>query len=858
MDECESEVVMNATRHPGFILVTLIAALLGALIPALQAQSTGVLPLVPTISIKAVVPETREPFCDPVICDAAPPPPGVVRLTRTGGDLSREVTVFIAVEGTASNGVDLAKLPESVQFASGADATDLFIDATYDLLFEGDEFVDIRILPDPSLGPVGMYQIDPSNDSARVVIHDHQIAIEPTVRIEATSRIAEESSYPYRRLAFRGVFTISRTGPTNAPLSVFVHYGGSATPGEDYPALPWLVNIPAGADKTEITVDATPDDFAEPIEILDATLSQCPPLTQPPLGIPCYAVNIDPAHATARIFLRDDGITTATLSITAPKDGSVLPAGQPVLIEATAIDLEGAITYVEFFDGETKIGESAIFFIRQPDPGTPITHGFSWQNATPGPHRITARAVNAGGDKVISAPVEFKVTDGLTVVSIESTVPETTEPSPTSRIRPGVFTLRRTGALERSLRVWLHYGGTATAGDDYGALPQIAEFAAGAESIELIVAPVDDSVVEPDETVVAELTASPLAVLPDYQIDPVKRRAEVVIHDNGEALPVVSIRATQPVTSEPCPVCLVAPGVFTVSRTGSLGLPLRVHYRLSGSAKNGDDYGRLSGEAVIPAGESSVDVRVLATMDGIAEGDETVVASVTLPEVVIAIYPPPPPPYRIDPAAPLATVTIRDYPFEPAVPFVSIVATDPFGREGDPAGAGPNAIEFTFRRSGDTTSPLAVHFTLSGTATPGTDYSLSASPIVIPAGQARANLIVEPANDNLPERIETMVVTIVQDPETPAAYVPGLPRRAAAIIVDNDRPRPPCLRLPDGSFNVCLPAGTNACFRVEATEDLKLWTPLCIVPATEERAHFVDPEAIGQHRFYRVIPVPCE
>lgn len=849
---------MNATRNPGLILGTLIAALLGAPVPGLQAQLTGVLPLVPSIAIKAVVPETREPFCDPAICDAAPPPPGVVRLTRTGGDLSREITVFIAVEGTASNGVDLAKLPESVQFASGAGATDLFIDAMYDLHFEGDEFVDIRILPDPSLGPIGMYQIDPSNDSARVVIHDHQTAIEPTVRIEATSRIAEESSYPYRRLAFRGVFTISRTGPTDAPLSVFVHYSGSATPGEDYPALPWLVTIPAGADKTELTVDATPDNLAEPIEILDATLSQCPPVTRPPLGIPCYAVNIDPARSTARVFLRDDGITTATINITSPKDGTVLPAGQPVLIEATAIDLDGAITYVEFFDGETKVGESAIFFFRQPDPGTPIAHGFSWERPTPGVHRITARAVNAEGGKVISAPVEFKVSDGLPVVSIEATVPETTEPSPTSRIRPGVFTLRRTGGLERSLRVWMHYGGTATADEDYAALPQIVEFAPGAESVELIVAPVDDLALEPDETVVAELTASPLAVLPDYHIDPIKRRAEVVIHDNGEALPVVSIHATQPVTSEPCPVCLVAPGVFTISRTGSVREPLRVYYRFSGSAKNGDDYERLSGETVIPAGERSVDVRVLARTDGITEGDETVVATLILPELVIAIYPPPPPPYRIDSAAQSATVTIRDYPFEPAVPFVSIVATDPFGREGDPTGVGRNNIEFTFHRSGDTTLPLAVHFTLGGSATSGTDYSSAASPIVIPAGQTRVKLVVEPIDDRSVEPIETVVVTLARDPEAPAAYVPGLPRRAAAILVDNDRPRPPCLRLPDGSFNLCLPAGTNACFRVEATEDLKLWTPLCVVPATEDLAHFVDPDASGPRRFYRVIPVPCE
>lgn len=862
VNECECNVVMNVARLPFHrFLVTIFCALIAGMAGGLSARGQGIilLPSVPTVSVKAVQAETREPFCDPAICDAAPPPPGVVRVTRAGGDLSRDLSVFISIEGTAGNGIDIAKLPEAVHFPAGSETADLFVDASYDQLFEGDEFVVVRLLPDPSMGPIGLYRIDPSNSEARVVIRDHQIAIEPTVSIEATGRIAEETSHPYRRLAFRGVFTISRTGPTNTALPVFVHYGGTATPGVDFPAPPWLVTIPEGAEKIELTVEPFPDNVAEPIEILDATLSQCPPPTQPPLGIPCYAVNIDPARATARVFLRDDGITTATLNITSPKNGALLPFGQPVQILATAIDLDDAITFVEFFDGETKVGESAIFFVRQPDPGTPVEHAFSWNAAAVGSHRITARAAGSAGTKVISAPVEFQVADRFPVVSIEATVPETTEPSPTSRIRPAAFTLRRTGAVERSLRVWMQYGGTAVSGSDYDPLPPTVEFPAGAESVELLVVPIDDALVETDETVIAELTASPLVVLPDYQMDPAKSRAEVMIHDNGEALPHVSIRATQPVTSEPCPICLVAPGVFTISRTGNTGTALGVHYRLGGTALNGEDYERLSGYAVIPAGEDSVDVRVLGIMDAVAETDETVVATLVVPDVVIAIYPPPPPPYQVDPTAASATVTIRNYPFTPAVPVVAIIANDPFGREGGLNGAGRNTVEFTIRRSGGTAAPLVVHFALGGTATPGLDYFLPASPIVIPAGQSRAKLILEPLDDTIAEPVESVVVTLTPDPTAPETYSLGLPRRAAAILVDNDRPRPPCVRLPDGSFHLCLPAGTNSCFRIESTEDFKAWTPLGIVPVNEDHAQYVDPEARGtSRRFYRLIPVPCE
>ena len=248
--------------------------------------ASGVLPSVPTISIRATVPETREPFCDPAICDAAPPPPGVFVVSRRGGDLTRELSVLLTYEGTASNGVDYAQLPGFVLFPAGAASVELFVEGAYDRLPEGDETVVARLQPDPSLGPIERYRLDPLQSVARVLLHDNETPLVPTVSIEATSPIAEESSYPYRRLAFRGRFTISRTGSTDQAMPVFVLYSGSATPGVDYPFLPWLVSIPAGTNRVEIEVVPKADDVAEPIEIVEATLSECPPLTDPPMAFP--------------------------------------------------------------------------------------------------------------------------------------------------------------------------------------------------------------------------------------------------------------------------------------------------------------------------------------------------------------------------------------------------------------------------------------------------------------------------------------------------------------------------------------------------------------------------------------------
>jgi hypothetical protein len=853
-DETVLAELVQAAGLPGYDIV-------GPL-PARVVIHDNDLPLVPVVGIRAAVAETREPLCPPATCLAPEPVPGVFVVTRRGGDLAHELSVWVRYAGTAVNGTDYATLPEWIQFPAGAESVELQVRALFDGLSEGDETVLAELQPDPSLGPIERYRIDPAQAAARAVIHDNEPPAEPVVRIEATSPIAEESSYPYRRLAFRGRFTISRTGPTNNPLPVFVHYGGTATRGVDYPFLPWLVSIPAGSNRVEIEVVPNMDDVPEPIETVVATLSECPPLTDPPLGIPCYLVNIDPARSSAQVFIRDDGITTATLEITAPKNGEEFSEGTPIRIAATALDLEGAITHVDFFDGDRKIGESTILFFREPDPGTPIYHDFEWHDALAGPHVLTARAVNTAGNAVTSAPASIHVGGGLPVVSIEATVAETTEPSPTTRVRPGVFTLRRTGDTSRALRVWTHYGGTATSGVDYVAPSPVVEFPAGAASVEVLIGPLDDELFEGDETVIGQLTPSPLAVVPEYRIDPVHNQARIIIHDNDAPdRPLVSIRATQPFTAEPCPVCLVAPGVFTLSRTGGTDAPLAVWYLLGGTALNGVDYARLSGQAIIPAGRESVEILVLPVLDSAREGEETVVAQLIIPPVGALIDP-----YRIDPEHHTATVIIRDSLITPpGPPIVSIRATDPFAREGGGGNADLNTATFVVSRTGETNDSLGVLLSSGGTAVNSEDYSAIPDYVTIPAGRRSARIVIRPIDDNLKEKIETVVIELHNPPvpavipPIPPTYMVGWPGRAAAIIVDNDVPRPPCLRLPDGLFNLCLPVDVYRCFRVERTRDFKEWTPICTVPADDGIAHYVDPDAPDSpHRFYRLVPAAWE
>jgi N-acetylneuraminic acid mutarotase len=105
----------------------------------------------------------------------------------------------------------------------------------------------------------------------------------------------------------------------------------------------------------------------------------------------------------------------------------------------------------------------------------------------------------------------------------------------------------------------------------------------------------------------------------------------------------VSVAATDSTASE----AGANTGKFTITRTGPTTAALLVNYVLGGSATNGTDYNALAGNVTIPAGKSSVTITVTPKNDGLAEGDENVVLTVTGSAAYIV-------------TTPTATVTIAD------------------------------------------------------------------------------------------------------------------------------------------------------------------------------------------------------
>ena len=415
------------------------------------------------------------------------------------------------------------------------------------------------------------------------------------------------------------------------------------------------------------------------------------------------------------------------------------------------------------------------------------------------------------------------------------------------------YLLRRTGALDHPLTVFVEVGGTATPYFDYRELPRSVTFESGADTASIFSVPLDDLLYEGNETVVVTLISGL-----DYLVDPNLRSATTIIHDNE--LPVPPVVSLELVIREAGETLINQNAIFwaefNVKRTGPTTNDLLVLLSaLEGTAVFNIDY-RLtpissSGMVRIPAGASSIAVRLYPIDDMLVEGTET---------AVIKLVPPPPlggilvPPYRIDETHAAVTMEIRDNDLN--VPIVTVFARDAWAVE-PASNTNINTATFRIRRSGPTNLPLVVAYSLSGTADNGTDYERLDSPATIPPGSRSALIVVRPRPDEQREGLETVILRL-QQANAAGNYVIGRPSSAIALISDGPLPAgwPRCAVLPGGLIHLCFAAEPEQNLRLETTSDLQTWETIDNALSSEATWHFVESETDLPRRFYRLIPEP--
>lgn len=97
------------------------------------------------------------------------------------------------------------------------------------------------------------------------------------------------------------------------------------------------------------------------------------------------------------------------VSLTAPVNGAAFSAPATISLAASASDLDGTISKVEFFNGSTLLATDAT-----------SPYSFNWSNVQVGTYTLTARATDNGGAIGVSIPVTVTVTAPLPVVNLTS------------------------------------------------------------------------------------------------------------------------------------------------------------------------------------------------------------------------------------------------------------------------------------------------------------------------------------------------------------------------------------------------------------------------------------------------------
>ncbi len=535
-----------------------------------------------------------------------------------------------------------------------------------------------------------------------------------------------------------GTIRLTRTGSTTSALAVNLYaQTGSATKTTDYTMSPDVVfvspyfkfTIPAGEATLDVTLTAATDSTTEGTEFAKFEVV---PGAGYSLGTASATVVIEDANSTkplvrmttpdndaaesgagGKFLIERTGSTAASLAVAVALSGTATSATDytaiPTTITISAGSATAEVNVAPITDSAVEIAETVILTISA--------------NAS-----LYNRAASSS-DYAGTVTISDSNLPTLTVVAADASASEALND-------PGVFVVTRTGSTAAALTVNYGITGSALHGPDFVPIPGQLTIPAGSAVGSVVITPIDDSIGEPTQTVVMQLRSGNGYILG------VQSNASVSIVDNGD-LPYASIS----VSTGPAKESGTA-GVFKITTTGTGAGNISVLYTVTGAAEHGVDFATLSG-SVSMAKNTTATFNVTPIQDLLAEGYETVTITLTP-----------------DPAYSLALDTSATLNLEDdEMPQVNVSTTN----VGFSEAAGQTA-HFFISRTGSTTAALTVNYTMSGTATSGTDYTAPTGSLTIAAAATGAYVDIPILADSLAEGTETITLDATPD----SAYVLGL------------------------------------------------------------------------------------
>ena len=310
------------------------------------------------------------------------------------------------------------------------------------------------------------------------------------------------------------------------------------------------------------------------------------------------------------------------------------------------------------------------------------------------------------------------------------------------------LTVTASPALGESVTFNVTYAGTATgannpANGDYDndAVTSIT-FGPTDTSKNIVIPITDDSVDDDDETIIVSIALAPGNTLPDgFSIT--RASTTVTITDNDN--PSVSVPLTLSVAEN------AGNAVVTITTTRAFGQPMSFDITYGGTATgasnpaNGDYDNDAVTQVTFNAAETTRDITIPITDDGLDEDDETFTVTIA-PGQLSEEY---------ERGNFRTTVTITDNDDPPALSIAAPAAVT----EGD---SGSTDMTFTVSLDAASSKDVTVGYAVdtTSTATSGTDFTALSGTLTFAAGDTSQSITVSVSGDELDEEDETVVIRL--------------------------------------------------------------------------------------------------
>ena len=392
-------------------------------------------------------------------------------------------------------------------------------------------------------------------------------------------------------------------------------------------------------------------------------------------------------------------------------------------------------------DGSTMIAAAGNALLISTDSGA------TWSvMADAGVHNFMGVDMSEDGEVVVAVVYSGYVYVGVRDAAVDFTAASQSDAEDTGTM---TVTAQLSKTVASDVTVPFTVSGTAGNPADYAITASPVTITAGQLTTDITITVVDDALDEANETVIVTMGTPTNA----SQGTVVEHTATITDNDDG---PTVQFTAASQSEAEDVGTMTITAQLSEVS-----GQTVSVPFTVSGTAGNPADYTITASPVTITAGQTTTDITITVVNDTLDEANETVIVTMGTPT------------NATKGATDEHTATITDNDATPSVQFTSASQS-----EAEDVGT----MTITAQLSAVSGQAVSVPFTVSGTATGTDDYTITASPVTITAGQTTTDITITVVDDDSDEPNETVIVTM----GTPTNATKGATDEHTATITDDD------------------------------------------------------------------------